>query len=106
MFIFCYYVLIYISGRYVSCQICSKKFATSSTLLKHHIWHHKEILPHFKFSCMRCAYATNIITHFKRHSSVHDLRRPLQCNICNNRFTTKSSLGSHMIIHTGEEITF
>lgn len=99
-------MLIYVSGLYVSCQICRKKFATSSTLLKHQMWHHKEMLPEFKFNCYKCAYATNIITHFKRHASVHDIRRPLQCDVCGNRFTTKNSLGSHMLIHTGDEIVY
>lgn len=93
-----------ILGRCLSCQVCEKWFTTKSTLLKHQIWHHKLIFSAFKFNCSKCPYATNVLTHMKRHASVHDAERPYQCTTCGNRFTALNSLNNHMLIHTGEEL--
>lgn len=74
------------------------------TLLKHTLWHHKNLLPRLKFNCVLCPYASNVATAFKRHASVHDPKRPFACTVCNNRFIAVSSLSHHMLIHTGEQI--
>lgn len=104
------FIYIFISGctsvRYTSCDVCKKKYTSESTLLKHRMWHHKEMCPSFKYNCDSCPYSTDIITHFKRHAPVHDPKRPFQCKICNNRFTAMSSLNCHMLIHSGEQAVY
>lgn len=99
-----YYVLGYEKNRHITCKTCKKWFSSETTLFKHRIWHHKNEVPRFKFNCSQCPYASDESTPFKRHLFVHDVSRKYCCNVCGNRFLAKHSLGSHMIIHTGEEL--
>lgn len=98
---FNYIFYLIVSGH--MCRICKLWFSTSSTLLKHRLWHHKNEFPSFKFNCSLCPYASDVATSFKRHKSVHDSERPYFCTVCGNRFIAMSSLSHHMIIHTGEQ---
>lgn len=68
------------------------------------MWHHKDELPNFRYNCDKCPYATNTWKSLKEHSYVHEPNRPLLCLICGNGFKSMSSLNSHKLIHTGEEI--
>lgn len=87
----------------IICKTCKKWFSTGTTFLKHRIWHHKDELTSFKYNCPECPYASNAYTSFKKHRFVHDTQRIYFCSVCGNRFLAMSSLGTHMLIHTGEK---
>lgn len=97
------FLLNYISftDLFTICSICCKVFSSEVTLAKHCVWHHKSIMPSFRFNCNLCPYSTNESSHFKTHSVVHDPNRELTCDSCNNRFTSVNSLSRHKLIHTG-----
>lgn len=68
------------------------------------MWHHKDELPNFRYNCNKCPYATNSGKSLKDHFLVHDENRPYRCCTCGNGFKSLSTLNSHRLIHTGEEM--
>lgn len=93
---------LFISGYGVLCTLCKKWFSAQATLTKHKIWHHKSVLPSFKYNCDHCPYGSNELTNFRKHALVHDFTRPYACKVCGNRFIALHSLSTHTLIHDGE----
>lgn len=105
---FVYVIIIFLplfifAGYGVVCKVCKKWFSSQPTLIRHKIWHHREILPSFKYNCDQCPYGSNELTNYKKHALCHDMSRPHVCKVCGNRFKALQSLSTHILIHYGED---
>lgn len=49
-------------------------------------------------------YWNNIINLFYRHIKTHSGLKPYSCEICNARFTARTTLRVHMDIHNGVSV--
>jgi DNA-directed RNA polymerase subunit RPC12/RpoP len=82
-----------------SCEQCPKTYPTAHSLHKHRIWHSEQ----HSFSCATCGKTFKTKYTLKWHDvSVHQNRRPFQCNYCDHRSKRLSDLIVHKRKHTGE----
>lgn len=79
------------------CSICGRTF-NSQGKLTHHTKRHSDVKQH---QCDQCDRAYHERFQLKRHINiVHNGIRMFSCTICDTKkFTTKKSLGQHMLLH-------
>lgn len=79
------------------CYICGRTFISQGKLT-HHTKRHSDIKEH---KCDQCDRAYHERFQLKRHKNiVHEGIRLFNCTICDtHKFTTKKSLGQHMLLH-------
>lgn len=53
-----------------------------------------------QFECIHCKKIFDKLYRLKRHASVHDIKKPYECQICKWRFLSESGLIRHAIKHT------
>ncbi|XP_044743327.1 zinc finger protein 652-B-like [Chrysoperla carnea] len=83
------------------CNICGRKFHTSSNLHRHFLTHTKDR----PYACDKCdkTYRTQfmlkmhkiLLNHVRRHTG----ERPYQCDVCDKAFIQKIALKIHMKVH-------
>nr|XP_029710776.1 zinc finger and SCAN domain-containing protein 21-like isoform X3 [Aedes albopictus] len=84
------------SEKRYTCEVCSKQFRSSSTLRIHQRTHTNER----PYVCEVCSKAFRTHSQIKAHGFVHDRdNRPMKCERCPYRTSTKSSLSIHMKSH-------
>jgi len=82
----------------VECQVCHRKLNRSS--LRPHMLNHTEAT----FQCLSCPKKFATLGRLARHQrNVHELVKPVTCEICNKGFRDKQSLQIHSVVHTGEK---
>ncbi|XP_044742057.1 zinc finger protein 271-like [Chrysoperla carnea] len=82
-----------------SCDICTKRFTTKSSLVNHKKVHREEK----RFSCDICTKRFTTKSSLVNHKKVHREEKRFSCDICTKRFTTKSSLDNHKKVHREEK---
>ncbi|XP_049835558.1 uncharacterized protein LOC126279123 isoform X1 [Schistocerca gregaria] len=102
---------IHIAGSHLGhmshqCDICGKGFMQKNHLLRHMDTHIREGQDEDKFSCDSCEkkYKTEekLDSHrIREHSKPGE--RPYSCNICNKKFSGRSTVIYHRRTHTGEQ---
>ncbi|KAK3588186.1 hypothetical protein CHS0354_012247 [Potamilus streckersoni] len=91
------------SERNFACDICGKRYQTSSSLRSHRIFKHMpenaDLYPLKKLICEVCGYMTYVKNRLKRHMQTHLPSRQFECEYCHKMFQTSSSLGTHKMRH-------
>lgn len=75
--------------RNFECDICHKKYTTKSVLTKH-----KRI--HNKLNCTKCNIKFMQSEELQEHLKIHNVIRPFACSLCDNSFSLKKNLITHM----------
>jgi len=81
-------------GHY-SCDVCSKKFASSHGLRSHMLVHGMEC----SYPCNICNKVYASSNSLKKHMRSHSGERPFSCCVCNQGFMQSSTLNQHMHTH-------
>lgn len=80
----------------LACNICNKKFATSSGLRGHvEITHKKNV-----FICSICGKSLCSKMSLENHMNLHQEKKPFVCDVCGKRFRTMYLLKTHTVVHT------
>lgn len=95
-------------GKTFACSHCTKRLATSSSLKRHRLKMHSELLNIAKTEYV-CPFCEKIYTHkdnYYQHINIHHKRpkkkkkskKPkLSCNYCQQKFTRKTSILTHFL---------
>ncbi|XP_067273054.1 zinc finger protein Gfi-1b [Pseudorasbora parva] len=75
-----------------SCHVCSKTFATPSSLGAHFVCHSNER----PFVCKYCKFRFSRSADLKKHERIHTGERPYNCSLCGRRFNRTENLRRHL----------
>lgn len=82
----------------VSCENCTKKFATTTALRRHRKTHNNPRI----YICQYCSRQFCDSSALQKHIKRHEGKKPFLCSICSQTFYEESFLKVHMRTHTGE----
>nr|CAH7757645.1 unnamed protein product [Callosobruchus chinensis] len=80
-------------ARTIKCETCGKMYFTKYDLKKHDRMTHKKLRPHI---CEFCGTGLSSPYALRTHKRQHTNEKPFVCDHCNERFTVKVSLKSHL----------
>ena len=80
------------------CEVCSKCFAQSGSLVAH-MRTHTGIKP---YVCNICTKAFTKSTYLQLHLRTHSGEKPYICQYCSRAFARANTLARHITMHTGE----
>jgi len=83
----------YSDSKQKSCNICNKKFAKPSQLVRHMRVHTGER----PFACLLCKKSFNQKNSLQTHMKKHTGERPHVCKFCKYAFTQKGNLKTHIM---------
>jgi len=98
----------------LKCSQCELKFWYESQLKAHEKVHQKKDMVkrskeptsrHESLLCPECGLECNSQQHFKRHMrrKHSQLEKPVQCEVCDLRFWSKTHMRTHMEVHSSEK---
>ncbi|XP_076263538.1 uncharacterized protein LOC143198293 [Rhynchophorus ferrugineus] len=88
-----------VHGEKEPCPVCSKLYSIRG--LKSHIKRHQEKQSGIKrFVCNICDKKFTCRTSIKRHKLIHNGNKDFKCEICKKAFNQRSTLQTHMRIHS------
>uniref|UniRef100_A0A8C6KDC7 C2H2-type domain-containing protein n=1 Tax=Nothobranchius furzeri TaxID=105023 RepID=A0A8C6KDC7_NOTFU len=56
------------------------------------------------FACDLCGQRFSHKTSLNRHVLVHTGQKPFACELCGQRFSQKTCLNRHVLVHTGQKV--
>ncbi|KAF7997324.1 hypothetical protein HCN44_005601 [Aphidius gifuensis] len=80
------------------CEVCSKCFAQSGSLVAH-MRTHTGVKP---YVCNVCNRAFTKSTYLQLHLRTHSGEKPYICQYCSRAFARANTLARHLTMHTGE----
>ena len=79
----------------LKCDICHKKFATTSALTAHRKSVHDKLKPYKCDVCHKMLGSSGALN--KHKMGVHEKLKPFECDMCDKKFTQANALKKHQI---------